>query len=68
VSGLVAQLEDARELAEKLRDALSETAAAALEAMPPPQWTVGARVEDLWHAADDLASRIDNLRTALRGT
>ena len=63
MSGLVAQLEDARELAEKLRDSLSDAAVGT-----PSQIDCVRRVADLADAADDLVSRIDNLRTALRGT
>lgn len=71
MSGLVAQLEDARELAEKLKDALGNIASGAAEGMNVEHAASGApvgRLADLADAADDLVSRIDNLRTALRGT
>lgn len=65
MSGLVAQLEDARELAEKLRDELAMCAATEEDRF---ETRTASRITDLADAADDLVSRIDNLRTALRGT
>jgi hypothetical protein len=58
-------LDDAYELAEKLKDALADAEGIAGEQYSPRLVT---RVGDLAAQADDLASRIDNLRSALRGS
>lgn len=58
-------LDDAYELAVKLRDTLEEAAALAAHA-PTPRGL--AAVEDSRDAADDLANRLDRQRTALRGS
>jgi hypothetical protein len=59
-------LDDAYELADKLRRTLDEAAAAAGE--EPMFGDRAAPIQALANDADDLASRIDNQRTALRGS
>jgi hypothetical protein len=59
-------LDDAYELAVKLRGTLDEALAEVDE--EPLRWTSTLNVRLMRNSADDLASRIDNQRTALRGS
>lgn len=66
MSSLIAELDDAYALAERLHETLRDAELGAVDNHEP--YVRVSHIRDLKDAADDLASRIDNQRTALRGS
>jgi hypothetical protein len=64
MSGLKGSLDDAYEHAQKVRQDLAD--AYSIASGSDHGVTTWEDALKLWNLADDLASRIDNLRTALR--
>lgn len=66
MSALLAELENAYALAERLHETLRDAELGAVDANEP--YVRVSHIRDLKVAADDLANRIDRQRTALRGS